>query len=73
MYYALATCASIVCIFCSVLYLLNRHKKLGSLENEVKSWKDHNKILEIIRKEKADVSVATNDAIDDIVRKNASP
>ena len=73
MYYVIVICAAIVCLIGFVLYLLKKHEKLGKYENEVKSWEDLNKILEIIRKEKANVSVATNDAIDDIVRKNARP
>lgn len=73
MYCVIGICAAIACMLGFVIYLLNKHEKLGKYKNETKLWQKHNQTIEIIRKEKAAIANMSDDAIDDIVRKNSSP
>ena len=69
MYYAFALCGFSICIIAFVLYLLNRHKKLGNLENEVKLQEIANKILETIRETQANSATLNRDQRDERMRK----
>ena len=69
MYYAFALCGFSICIIAFVLYLLNRHKKLGTLENEVKFQEIANKILETIRETQANSATLNRDQRDERMRK----
>ena len=69
MHYAFALCGFSICIIGFVLYLLNRHKKLGNLENEVKLQEIANKILETIRETQANSATLNRDQRDERMRK----